>query len=144
MKEGFFNLYKGLFASIVLSLHGGVQMTIYQTSKHFFHNKFDEKMGSAFGVISKLVASFILYPFNLIRSKQQQIRNSEAKISEDIRNNSITSKKDYRTFITACSTIYRNFGIRGYYYGVTPLLVRHIPSSALFFYTYEYMLKKLN
>jgi hypothetical protein len=141
-----FKLYKGLFASFILSFHGSVQMTLYQTGKNVFERSdtFTELTGSAFGVVSKLVASFALYPFNLIRSKQQQIRNAEKAISEDIREHSITSKKDYRTFITACRNVYETAGIRGYYQGVMPSLLRHIPSSALFFYTYECVLKKLN
>jgi solute carrier family 25 protein 38 len=121
-------------------------MTIYQTGKNILQkdNKFTEIIGSGLGAFSKLIASFVLYPFNLIRSKQQQIRNREVNISEDIKRNSITSNKDYRTFLAAYRTIYTNSGIRGFYFGVTPLLVRHIPSSALFFYTYEHVLKMLN
>jgi hypothetical protein len=119
-------------------------MTIYQTGKNKLNKQFNEFIGSAFGVVSKLVASFILYPFNLIRSKQQQIRKTESTISEEIRKNSITSKRDYDTFIKACRSVYINNGIRGFYQGLIPLLLRHVPSSALFFYTYEYSLKKLN
>jgi hypothetical protein len=134
-----------MFASFILSFHGSVQMTIYQTGKNVFvqDNLFSEVVGSGLGVFSKLVASFVLYPFNLIRSKQQQL-NAEHSISRDIRDHSITSKRDYRRFLTACRNVYYQNGFRGYYQGVIPSLVRHIPSSALFFYTYEYVLKKLN
>ena len=32
-KEGLLKLYKGFFSSVVLSMHGGVQMTIYESGR---------------------------------------------------------------------------------------------------------------
>lgn len=38
---------------------------------------------------------------------------------------------------------YRNEGVRAFYKGLTPTLIRQYPASGLFFYTYESVLKAL-
>jgi hypothetical protein len=123
-------------------------MTIYQTTKNILKKEkshFNEFRGSIVGIVSKLAATIVLYPFNLIRSKQQQIQNEQKRvISENLKNHSITSNNNYKTFYSTCVSIFNSAGIRGYYQGVTPLVLRQIPSSAMFFYTFEYMLKILN
>ena len=59
-------------------------------------------------------------------------------------NHSITSNIENSNFIKTSIQIYNNIGFRGFYQGITPLLIRQIPSSAIFFYTYESTLNILN
>lgn len=147
-KEGWLNLYKGILPTIFLSLYGGIQMTIYETGKKFMKKKnLPPSYGSILGVISKLSSSIILYPFNLIRSKQQQLYSKDTKTSNfhtEIKKNLIMSNNTYGKFLETIKIIHRQSGIFGFYKGLFPLLVRQIPGSSAFFYTYEYTLKYLN
>lgn len=146
----------------------------------FFSNKNKQKRkkidfknytGSIVGIISKMIASSILYPFNLIRSRQQQLNNrffekitneyndkkyntpivenngKEAKMksqAEFYRFKTIYTNLNYGNFMNATKTIYRLSGFQGFYKGLSPLLIRQIPGSSAFFYTYEVTLKYLN
>lgn len=111
-----------------------------------------------------MLASSILYPFNLIRSRQQQLSNNffdkilnEEKMnssnSKDLkmkslayyyRYNTIYTNLNYGNFRNSAKIIFNSSGFSGFYKGMTPLLIRQIPSSSAFFYTYEFSLKYLN
>jgi solute carrier family 25 folate transporter 32 len=147
-QEGVFHLYKGILSSVILSLYGGIQMTIYQTIKNKLQKsdiEFTHYLGSIIGVFSKMLTSSLLYPFNLIRSKQQQIQlNSKLKLNEKVLNHSIIAENDYANIFKTVRIIYQSNGIKGFYKGLAPLLIRQVPSSTLFFYTYEYILKIFN
>lgn len=119
-----------------------------------------------------MIASSILYPFNLIRARQQQlnreffekITNEKANFNTEdkkkqIKNNDINKVKKetefykfktihtniyYGNFLNTTKTIYSLSGYRGFYKGLSPLLIRQIPGSSAFFYTYEFTLKFLN
>lgn len=147
-KEGFFKLYKGFFSSVVLSLHGGIQMTIYETGKRYIikkKNKLEIYQGSLLGSISKIIAGVTLYPFNVIRARQQQFSQlTTLNINDALKRNMILSKRNYGLFFQSIKGIKEANGIKGFYKGLTPSLLRQIPGSSAFFYTYEYILKYLN
>lgn len=125
-------------------------MTIYETSKNFLKkysqkNEIKNYMGSVIGMISKIFASTFLYPFNLIRSKQQIFNNKLINtIDEKLAKNTIIAKNEYGYFWNTVKIIYTSTGLKGFYKGLSPLLLRQIPGSSVFFYTYEYSLKILN
>ena len=145
-KEGILKLYKGFFSSVILSLHGGVQMTIYETGRRMIiKEKSDMKnsYGSMLGVVSKVFASFLLYPFNVIRARQQQFTTKiSPNIHENLKSHMIISNEEYGRFLNTVKTLYSNNGIRGFYRGLMPSVFRQIPGSSVFFYMYEYTLKK--
>lgn len=123
-------------------------MTIYETSKHFIKKEtkkeFQNYIGSLVGVFSKISTSFLLYPFNLIRSKQQQINTQKVHLDDKLIKNSIITNKDYGYFSNTIKIIYSEQGLSGFYHGLSPLLIRQVPHSVIFFYTYEYVLKYIN
>jgi hypothetical protein len=144
LKEGVLKLYKGLFSSVVLSLHGGIQMTIYETGKQLLLKKQAEiknKQGSVLGVISKITASLVLYPFNVIRARQQQFSCKISNLDENLKKHVIITDKNYGLFFNSVRVIYSSNGIKGFYQGVIPTILRQLPGSSTFFYTYEYILK---
>ena len=53
----------------------------------------------------------------------------------------ILSKRNYGLFFQSIRGIYEANGIKGFYKGLTPSILRQIPGSSAFFYTYEYILK---
>jgi len=121
-----------------------------------------------------MISSTILYPFNLIRSRQQQLNknffekinkeNQNEKTNPSNTNNNISNSNNsnikgetefykfktihtninYGNFVNTTKTIYSLAGYQGFYKGLSPLLIRQIPGSSAFFYTYELTLKFLN
>jgi solute carrier family 25 folate transporter 32 len=147
-KEGLLKLYKGFFSSIILSLHGGVQMTIYETGRRLIiknKNEMKNSYGSALGVVSKLFASFLLYPFNVIRARQQQFTQKVSpNLNEKLKSHMIIADKEYGLFLSTIKVLYISNGIKGFYKGLAPSVLRQIPGSSVFFYVYEYTLKQFN
>jgi hypothetical protein len=116
-----------------------------------------------------MIASTLLYPFNLIRSRQQQLskaffekvieqktnsynenqieknnlnkKNNQKKEAEFYKFKTIHTNLNYGNFINTTKTIYSLSGYKGFYQGLSPLLIRQIPGSSAFFYTYEFTLK---
>ena len=100
-----------------------------------------------------MFTSSILYPFNLIRSKQQQLdkeffdnikKNNNKEGTEFYKLKTIHTDIKYGNFLKTANLIYGHTGFLGFYKGLTPLLIRQVPGSSVFFYTYEYSLKYLN
>ena len=100
-----------------------------------------------------MFASFILYPFNLIRSKQQQLdkeffdnikKDSNKEGTEFYKDKTIHTNLKYGNFYKTTKLIHKFNGLLGFYKGLTPLLIRQVPGSTVFFYTYEYSLKYMN
>jgi hypothetical protein len=144
LKEGVFKLYKGLFSSVVLSLHGGIQMTIYETGKQSLVQRQGEiknKQGSFLGVFSKVTASCVLYPFNVIRARQQQFSCKISNLDENLKKHVIITDKNYGLFFNSIKVIHSSNGFKGFYQGIIPTILRQLPGSSTFFYTYEYILK---
>lgn len=146
VNEGILKLYKGVMASTILSLHGGVQMTLYETGKQYLirlnqQNSIFNYQGSLLGVMSKLTASTVLYPFTVMRVKQQQFAKNNLNLNETVLKNAIITNKRYGLIHHTIKTIYNTQGLLGFYNGLAPSLLRQIPGSSIFFYTYEYTLK---
>ncbi len=143
-KEGFLKLYKGALSSVILSFHGGIQMTIYETLKNYLRNKETYKIsniqGSFLGVTSKVIASSILYPFNVIRARQQQFDKKSPNLDKNLLKNMLVSSNEYGMFINTARIVYNMSGPKGFYKGLSATILRQLPGSSLFFYTYEYTL----
>ena len=99
-----------------------------------------------------MVASLILYPFNLIRSRQQQLNqnffknlnNNTGIENEFYKYKTIYTNQEYGNFLKTTKTIFNLSGMQGFYKGLVPLLIRQVPGSSIFFYTYEFSLKNMN
>uniref|UniRef100_A0A061S862 Mitochondrial carrier n=2 Tax=Tetraselmis sp. GSL018 TaxID=582737 RepID=A0A061S862_9CHLO len=84
---------------------------------------------SAMGAASKLAASLITYPQQVIRSRLQQ-RSSRYAMR-------------YRTAWSAIRVTLRREGIAGLYKGLAPSMLRVMPSSAITFLVYEKVMAAL-
>ncbi|PSC71946.1 metal ABC transporter permease [Micractinium conductrix] len=166
--EGLRGLYKGLLPSLLLVSHGAIQFAVYEELKvaaqHLplsrFTRSLDGLLGggssggagasagtgggsggghaprelspaeiTACGALSKLAASVATYPSQVLRSRLQQRMDARALqytgVGDVIR-----------------KTLQRE-GIRGFYKGLAPNVLRVMPQSALTFLVYESVMRAL-
>eukprot|EP00850_Spirogloea_muscicola_P020882 SM000229S07518 [mRNA] locus=s229:166771:169314:+ [translate_table: standard] len=86
---------------------------------------------AALGAISKLVAVLCTYPYQVVRSRLQQRPGNDG-----------TTK--YKSTGQALALIYRYEGIRGFYKGMVPTILRVLPNSSITFAVYETIMKLLS
>jgi len=133
-EEGLAGFYRGLGPSLLLVSHGAIQFMVYEEMKKLAQRRRQsESLGpteiSAMGAASKLAASLITYPQQVIRSRLQQ-RSSRYAMR-------------YRTAWSAIRVTLRREGIAGLYKGLAPSMLRVMPSSAITFLVYEKVMAAL-
>jgi len=74
--------------------------------------------------VSKIFASTLTYPSQVLRSRQQQYLDA-------------ASKTQYRTIASTIDWIVRNEGISGFYKGLLPNTLKVLPASIITFVVYE-------
>eukprot|EP00834_Sanchytrium_tribonematis_P000751 NODE_14_length_51535_cov_1.125049.p29 type:complete len:260 gc:universal NODE_14_length_51535_cov_1.125049:25875-26654(+) len=126
--EGLGGLYSGLGIGMIGTLHGGIQFYSYEKIKTAFNlddsrfNTLNYLMASG---SSKIIASFVTYPYQVIRTKLQQ-RNNEKNIRQIVNH------------------IYKNSGFVGFYRGLIPGIARVLPASMITLTAYEASKRGLN
>lgn len=115
------NPYKGYFIETPKNI---LASTIYFSSYYKVRNTFGENkyLAPYYGMISGINVWLIIFPIDTIRTEY------------------ITSDKKLHDIIISR---FRNNGIKSFYFGLTPVLVRTIPSSAIGMFVYEYFREKL-
>ena len=108
----------------------------YEEMKNSYHNYCNQdittKLGTleylSFAALSKLMAAFITYPYQVVRTRLQ---NTESK---------------YIGSFDCVKKIYKLEGGIGFYKGLTPNLIRVVPATMITFVVYEnlshYLLKR--
>lgn len=148
--EGIRGLYKGLLPSLFLVSHGAIQFAVYEELKSaafqlrdFVHPlssltgsnaQRDQGLSSAeitaCGALSKLAASVVTYPSQVVRSRLQQRMDSRAL--------------QYTGVADVLRKTVAREGIRGLYKGLVPNVMRVMPQSALTFLMYETIMRQLS
>lgn len=85
--------------------------------------------------VSKLVASCTAYPHEIIRSRLQDAGHTR-HLKQPV-STSTASHHEYKNVRDAIVTIAREEGVRGFYRGLLPNLLRTIPSAVLTLLSYE-------
>ncbi|KAJ3032033.1 UNVERIFIED_CONTAM: hypothetical protein HDU68_008066 [Siphonaria sp. JEL0065] len=128
--EGVRGLYKGLSMSLVGVSHGAVQFMVYEEMKKW-QTRNGRKMSSTdvtvMSVTSKVVAMVVTYPYQVIRARIQNQRTDTGG--------------QYGSSLQTISRIYIGEGVRGFYKGVGPALIRVLPGTMLTFVVYESTIK---
>ena len=151
--EGIPGLYKGLTPSLLLVSHGAIQFTCYENLKSLARGeggvifalenggKKNDDDGIAptseqreltsaecgvYGMLSKIVASLITYPQQVVRARMQKLQIERNQIK-------------YKSLLQSFGTISRREGISGMYKGMVPNLARMLPSTGVTFFTYEFV-----
>lgn len=128
--EGLHALYKGLLPGLVGTSHGAVQFAAYEELKYLINNAHglhaDAKLSTAeyfyISALSKVLAQAITYPYQVVRSRLQ--------------NNSSVMPVPLTKIVV---DIWKFEGIRGFYKGLTPSLVRVVPASSITIVVYEHV-----
>ena len=135
-QEGLRGLYSGFVPGLFGVSHGAVQFMAYEEMKNSYHNYCNQdittKLGTleylSFAALSKLMAAFITYPYQVVRTRLQ---NTESK---------------YIGSFDCVKKIYKLEGGIGFYKGLTPNLIRVVPATMITFVVYEnlshYLLKR--
>lgn len=149
--EGPSAFYRGMSIQLFLSFYAVIQMIVYEklskyagiTDKRTDGVVIPDKATFFVGGTSRTVASFVFYPLNVVRTRiqKQRFTGEEAekfKSSANIDTKGTVQKDVYYTTIReTASNIWKNEGIRGFYKGCLPSLMRIFPNSGLFFLLYE-------
>lgn len=158
IKEGIPSFYRGMLASFFLSLYSVVQMTWYEQLSKFFGISERSKNGSIrpelliffVGGTSRAIASLTFYPINVVKHRIQKQRYSFKDAENYKKSNQIdissASQKEvfYTTYRHSFKSIYYNEGVRGFYKGWVPNLIRIFLDSGVFFLIFETMNRALD
>lgn len=131
-EEGIRGLYSGLLPSLAGLSHVAIQFPLYEKLKSYYAIKdgtTPDKLSFGRLVIasstSKVVASVMTYPHEVVRSKLQeqgQVRNAVVR---------------YDGVVDCVKKVFEKEGIRGFYRGCATNLLRTTPSAVITFTSYE-------
>ena len=149
--EGIKGLYRGLSASYLGVTESTLQWVLYERMKlslarreaqrlanpRYVRNWIDdmEEWGGKFTAAAgaKLFAAAVTYPHEVVRTR---LRLAPTTVTE-----SGQVKMKYTGLIQCFRTVAREEGMAGLYGGMTPHLLRVVPSAAIMFGMYEVILK---
>lgn len=133
--EGIVGFYRGLGVSLIGVSHGAVQFAVYEPLKRVYYGRRLRRSGvgstaspmspEATVVISscaKLVAGAVTYPYQVVRSRLQNYQADE---------------RFGRGASGVVTRIWREEGLRGFYRGLVPGVVRVMPATWVTFLVYE-------
>ncbi|KAK4754080.1 hypothetical protein SAY87_002184 [Trapa incisa] len=145
-EEGWRALYKGIGPSLLLQVsHGAIQFTAYEELRKFIiETKSEgriERPGTAdkvlnsvdyaiLGASSKLAAILFSYPFQVIRTRLQQRPSADGT-------------PRYLDSWHVLKETTRFEGLRGFYKGITPNILKNVPASSITFIVYENVMSLL-
>ncbi|KAJ5114770.1 hypothetical protein NUU61_000529 [Penicillium alfredii] len=152
--EGVRGLYKGLSASYLGVTESSLQWVMYEQMKMFLQRRDDAKRAdptydystsdavelwggrvTAAGA-AKLVAAAITYPHEVVRTRLRQAP------TVSVGNGKVEMK--YTGLVQCFKTVWVEEGMVGLYGGLTPHLLRVVPSAAIMFGMYEFILRVFN
>jgi len=128
--DGIKGFYKGLIPSLILVSNPAVQYMVYEKVKNIaihFRQKSGDRLTALdifiLGAIAKLAASFVTFPYLLVKSRLQ------AKGTEGV--------VKYAGFTDAITSIYKQDGALGFYKGIHSKLVQTVLGAAFMFWVKE-------
>eukprot|EP00603_Paraphysomonas_imperforata_P002152 CAMPEP_0114425246 /NCGR_PEP_ID=MMETSP0103-20121206/7132_1 /TAXON_ID=37642 ORGANISM="Paraphysomonas imperforata, Strain PA2" /NCGR_SAMPLE_ID=MMETSP0103 /ASSEMBLY_ACC=CAM_ASM_000201 /LENGTH=283 /DNA_ID=CAMNT_0001594067 /DNA_START=113 /DNA_END=966 /DNA_ORIENTATION=- len=153
-EEGVAGFYRGLIPALLLTSHGAVQfadMNSYEQLKASFKELQDHSekhnqpalVSMVTGVTSKIVASTLTYPYQVIKSRLQQ-RGELRPVAQSSGEVIMVPQPKYSGVIHCASQILRGEGLRGFFRGLVPNCMKVAPSAAVTFLVYDETLKLLS
>ncbi|KAK3943926.1 mitochondrial carrier protein RIM2 [Diplogelasinospora grovesii] len=146
--EGIRGLYKGMSASYLGVTESTLQWMLYERMKRSLAQREERivqsgrdktwwdhtvdwtgKVGAAGG--AKLVAAILTYPHEVARTRLRQAPMADGR-------------PKYTGLVQSLKLVFKEEGMAGLYGGMTPHLLRTVPSAAIMFGMYEGILRLLN
>lgn len=139
-EEGPRGFYRGLGVSLIGVSHGAVQFAVYEPVKRLYLRRQaasstdtgtgtgtdERRLGNdatlVISTTSKLVAGAVTYPYQVVRSRLQNY-DAEARFGRGI--------------VGVSLRLWREDGLRGFYRGLAPSVVRVLPATWVTFLAYE-------
>jgi len=118
--EGLRGFYVGLLPALLNVSHGTVQLVAYEQLKLWFGTPLGPAQALTAGALAKTLASVSTYPLQVIKTRLQ--------LHPDLRRGD---------WVSIMSHLFRHEGLRGFYKGLGPNLLRVTPAAALTFTFYE-------
>eukprot|EP00252_Welwitschia_mirabilis_P002046 TRINITY_DN11990_c0_g1_i1.p1 TRINITY_DN11990_c0_g1~~TRINITY_DN11990_c0_g1_i1.p1 ORF type:complete len:507 (+),score=83.05 TRINITY_DN11990_c0_g1_i1:597-2117(+) len=137
IKEGYRAFYRGLFPSLLGMIpYAGIDLATYETLKDMSSQYLfkDEEPGPLVqlgcGTVSGSIGATCVYPLQLIRTRlQAEPWNSSTR---------------YRGMSDCFWQTLQNEGVKGFYKGLFPNLLKVVPAASITYIVYEKMKKVLN
>eukprot|EP00026_Physarum_polycephalum_P013263 Phypoly_transcript_13644.p1 GENE.Phypoly_transcript_13644~~Phypoly_transcript_13644.p1 ORF type:complete len:312 (+),score=27.77 Phypoly_transcript_13644:100-1035(+) len=126
-EEGFRGLYRGMGPGLVLTTHGGIQFAVIEEIKklqHLYHNSespLSSKEIFFASSVGKVIATFITHPILVVRVRLQDEHNYHPQ------GKPVTT---YANILDSFRKIWTHEGIKGYWKGLLPNLLKAVPVSA--------------
>jgi solute carrier family 25 (peroxisomal adenine nucleotide transporter), member 17 len=130
-KEGMQKLWSGTCASLMLVANPAIQFSVYESIKRYFAKIYGKESPSVLfyffvGAVSKLVATFLTYPLQLVQTK---MRHGNDKMRKNLPPNAGTF--DMLLYIL------KSKGIAGLFSGFEAKVWQTVLTAALMFMSYE-------
>lgn len=125
-QEGFLAFYSGLSSAMLGLPHVAIHFPLYEKLKFLWAPEKQWYGILAASIVSKVVASTITYPHEVIRSRNQ-----------------IKSNNKYRGIVRTAKTLWIEEGWRVFYAGLIANICRAVPASAVTLLTFELVSSRL-
>lgn len=137
-EEGLTGFYKGLVPALFLTSVGSIQFAVYESMKRTAlgdnGGKLSPWLSMTLGGMSKIVATSVTYPYQVIKSRLQQ-RESFTHDNHHI--DGLIRTHRYRTTMECVEHMWRREGFLSFFRGLVPNALKVAPAAAVTLLVYE-------
>lgn len=135
--DGIRGYWRGYSIGLLLSFDGAMTMYLYETFKENLPISDNSLKAFSAGSLSKLLACSLFFPIVSIkiRLQQEQFKKTILVKAKDVKETG--GEMVYKGVINCIKKTWENQGFLGFYRGLSITLIKVIPTSGLFFCTYE-------